>query len=406
VFNSVSIPGKERLKKNEVFAAAVTEGGYGVELAIPIRFLRFWIVDKPAGEKQNKRNKGQHKGRHHIKYRKTEPIDIRSDIYFYKVSMQNNLKPYNAAAVVDNAGSCRGGVGISGNVNVSKSITTRVIEPGKAYEFKIDYTNLTNQATELGIENIVFNTNKIIQKPADPTDYSIRIYPDYNCNGVVDHGVEDIDTPYIKKNVNDYAFDWYMDDTSFHDGNLHLDSTAIVLAPYYGSDYSLYNNATELILPAYGKGCFIAYLALKTEEPITAFDITFQSSLFFMEGREFCEPSCGSKPINSVGFVSTSVGNALLVQHQRGVLDKIAESTSGSVNIYPNPSAGNVVVSLPQREGLADVTIEDYLGRVLQQWKKVGSTNLQLTRLNPGSYIVKVRFHRTGRVEARKLIVQ
>ena len=408
VFNAASVPGSEKPKKGEVFAAALTEGGYGVELSIPIRYLRLWIVQQEKNEKKDKESKGKGKGRDKIKYEKTDPINLRTDIFFYHVSMQNNDGPYNPIQVVDNAGSCSSGVGISGNVNLSSSIVTTVLEPGHSYKFDITYQNLVSKATEVGIENIILHTSKDFETPIAATDYLITIYPDYNCNGKIDPGVEDLIDRYGNKLGNDYAFTSFVYDTTIFNGTDYeniYDNSTMELQPYYDYGGTENNQPTEIILPPLGKGCFIAILTIKPNRPaLTSFDLAFESSVFFLNGFEFCEPSCGGRPINQVGRASTSFGTATLSAAKNP--DIVDEEDATGIIVYPNPSNGNVTVSLPQGDGTANVVLEDYLGRRVQHWKNITSDKLQISNLKRGIYIVKVLYSRTGKMETRKIVVQ
>lgn len=346
------------LRRNEIFKVKLTEDGYGLELAIPWRYLRNWLTLK-------------------------DPLDP-GDIFFYKVSMQEGSGRYNPQKVVDNAGSCYGGPGISGNPKLAKSLTTTIMVPGSVYKFNLEYTNLTNAATEVGLERI--NLDFAIQSglPITTSDFATTVYADSNCNGVVD--------------ANEIAVN-YWTSPSIPDSCCHL---------YFlpGRPLGLPPPGPEVVLPPFGKGCYIIYLTLPSEQAIRKFKISFITSVLFVEGREPCEPGCGSKPINPVGYMETEVSSDLVLsaaEQKRNMTTTPELPAKLDVILYPNPSRGITNLVLPQS---GDITVIDNLGRSIQTITKAQAGIIQLKGLKPGFYIVKMRAAETGKVTTKKLVIQ
>lgn len=74
--------------------------------------------------------------------------------------------------------------------------------------------------------------------------------------------------------------------------------------------------------------------------------------------------------------------------------------------IYPNPSLdGQVNVLLPDLEGTTDVSLSDMNGRVLQQWKALNHTSLQINDLTQGLYTLRIYVRETGEQLVEKIVV-
>jgi hypothetical protein len=133
---------KADLLPNEIFAAAVTENGYGVELAVPFRLI------------------SQYK-------------------YFsYHLSLQKGGGSYQPNAPSDNAGGCGSRLNVIGEPDIEVSaINVSTITPGLSYKVDVTFNNLTPaevRVTPSGIisfKDIVQNGNL----PIDETQFSVSI---------------------------------------------------------------------------------------------------------------------------------------------------------------------------------------------------------------------------------------
>jgi hypothetical protein len=83
-------------------------------------------------------------------------------------------------------------------------------------------------------------------------------------------------------------------------------------------------------------------------------------------------------------------------------LDELAQP----MLVYPNPSAGEVTVLLPENQGLVDVIITDQQGRIVKQIRKTSAQNFRFSGLQTGIYLVKVTDEVYGARFVQKLVVK
>ncbi len=76
------------------------------------------------------------------------------------------------------------------------------------------------------------------------------------------------------------------------------------------------------------------------------------------------------------------------------------------LSVYPNPSRGTTNVAIPSGIGSVDVSVDDFTGKSVQRFVGVTTSNLQLTNLKPGIYMVRVTVRATGEVISEKIAVQ
>ena len=133
---------KVDLLPNEIFAAAVTENGYGVELAVPFRLI------------------SQYK-------------------YFsYHLSLQKGGGTYQPSAPSDNAGGCGTLLNVIGAPDIEVSdINVSTITPGLSYKVDVTFNNLTPAELEVNTSGII-SFKDIVQNgslPIDETQFSVSI---------------------------------------------------------------------------------------------------------------------------------------------------------------------------------------------------------------------------------------
>jgi hypothetical protein len=396
VFNSNNIPSRHQLKKKELFDAAITEGGLGVELAIPWRYLSIWFVDKRIEKKLLDQledlfdhqwvnpwlDKWKDKLKRLLgnKWKNTRPLKS-GDIFFYKLSMKQGGGQYSAADVVDHAGDFCGGVGRSGDVSFNTSISPPVFLPGTGYRIKLSYTNLTNATEIFGIERIILS-NIQLEEAFEPSQEEANsseavVYKDKNCNGKIDPGENAAGTTIQEE------FSKVESDSLHFLGD--LEDTA---APFK-------------------KVCFIVDVVpyhLPSNNVIEIAEVNIQPAISF-DPPSFCEVrDCIGRTIKRIGVASSSISTTTLLTIQKGS-EVLEDTNSSGVLVYPNPTSGTISVYLLAKEGVADLILEDYLGKKVQQWNRFTSNSLQINNLNRGLYLLRVQYLKTGKVEMKKIIV-
>lgn len=87
---------------------------------------------------------------------------------------------------------------------------------------------------------------------------------------------------------------------------------------------------------------------------------------------------------------------------------RAVRSANGTLllSVYPNPSRGITNVAIPAGIGAVDVTLTDFIGKSLQQWNGLNTSNLQLSNLKPGMYTLRVSVRATGETITERISVQ
>ena len=357
LFNSSSIPKWAKLNNKEIFSAALTENGFGAELAVPWKYLKSYLTY------------------HH------QSFDPRNAIFTYKVELQPGTDKYDAGKVADNIGSCCNSFVTMGNVNLGKYISNITLKEGSSYRFKIAYTNPTNVTEIIGIEKINLDN---LQYTANGKVYKSgvigKVHPDFNCNGVIDAGEDSL--TYVSDNA--------LSDTILHHGG------GVVLVP------ENYMESRNIKVPRFGTVCIIIDVFMPANSYLISGDFKFESSVEFNLIVSECH--AGGKTINPVGTVKTQVGKT-------GIAGKFSESeintnnlNNADVNVYPNPNNGAATISLPLSENNMEANIYDVYGRTIRKWHHVNSNIIKVSDLSSGVYFIKVMFQ-NGKTITRKMVV-
>jgi hypothetical protein len=74
--------------------------------------------------------------------------------------------------------------------------------------------------------------------------------------------------------------------------------------------------------------------------------------------------------------------------------------------IYPNPSAGNLQIVLPQNTGANTIELTDYTGKRIRVWEKYNSPVLNISNLPKGIFILTIKNLQTSERTIEKIIVQ
>lgn len=171
IFNSASIPVSNLLQGYEAFSAAVTEDGFGIEFAVPWRYLKNWATNSsPLSPVQNK------------------------DLFAYRASIQNGAGKYQPHKVADNAGGNDCGtvfpifdLAISGfpDFNLQNS-SIETLLPG-SFRIKLNYLNFRNITEVFDLGDITLKNIQASEgSAANVSGFTIIAYLDKNCNQFID----------------------------------------------------------------------------------------------------------------------------------------------------------------------------------------------------------------------------
>ena len=354
VFTAADIPSKEALLPGEVFAAAITEDGFGIEIAVPWRYLRNWIDNSQVLES--------------------------GDIFTYHIAFQNGAGPYAANRVVDNAGSCCGGVAMSNNARVSVSDQTFAKLPSTSaelttYRFSFTFSNNTNVVEMVGLGNVFLN-NFALLAGANPdyTSFTIKAFEDKNCNGIPEG--DERNTPY--EFHNDFIPGQYV---------------------YFTSDV-----LTDELRPG-NSICFVVDLTIPTGL-FSSFNVSFAPDVELILSTINCLENTvldGGKPINPA-FFAIDEGFFTSRRSTDASVGEIALKQD-AVRIFPNPAKGflNIVVPDAQQRNMR---LLDYTGRIVQQWTTNQTQQVSISNVTRGIYFLQVTKTGNRNIEVQKIIIQ
>ena len=347
VFESSSIP---ELQHKEVFSAAITDDGLGVEVAVPWRFLRHWLSnDLPINPAQ---------------------------FFYYRVSLQqgSDSGSFDAVTASDNAGGNLVFPGLTGSVPIGSvgffdettslredilaTVSATQLVAGLSYRLTVTIKNSTNRSAfvdlkDLHILNLVSNGQSI-----DPAQILVRYeaYLGRYLSGTAASPpiIFDLDGVYFQGPTNNGGF---------------------------GEISSL---TVDVTFPS----------------PITHADIQITPKIFYNEVLPCADVlGDGGKPINPIG--------ATLDENVQSLNNKASRPQSDQetrVMVYPIPSHGKVNVQLPTNLSAVDLELFDISGKLVLKRTGVITRSIELKDLKPGMYALQLYSRQYGKI-IKKIVV-
>jgi hypothetical protein len=363
LFNSSSIPPESSLQEHEVFAAAITEDGYGVEFAVPWRYLKNWVSNTTP----------------------LNPLQQR-DLFAYRISLQGGAGKYQPHKVTDNAGGNDCGVvfpisdlAISGFPDFSlQSSSVQVLSPG-SFRITLSYQNLRNVVEFFDLGDIVLeNIQATPGSTANVSGFIINAYIDKNCNQLID----------ADERANRY----------FYDPSASLLNTVT----YIGGPDPVSVDVMQTI-------CLIIDIQFPNDNSITSAQIQFnpKASIKVITNCacDGCSPLDGGKPINPIGFdlgleEETSSNKNFDVQTEQTRVNAF------KISVYPNPSTANANIVLPADGALYDIRLSDYSGRMIRNWSGMRQQLVKIQNLKPGFYLLTITRKTDNKILTKKIIIE
>jgi len=353
-FTAEAIPTKASLLSGEVFAAAITEDGYGIEIAVPWSYLRNWMDDSQ--------------------------VLTSGDIFTYHLAFQNGAGPYAANRVVDNAGSCCSGLAVSNNPRVSVSDQSFTKLPSTSnevttYRFSFTFTNNTNVVEMVGLGKVYMNNFALLAGAnPDNTSFAIKAFEDKNCNGIPEAD---------EKNT---AYEFHND---FVPGQIVYFTSEIL------SDELRPGNSV----------CFVVDLTIPTGL-FSGFNVSFAPDVELVLYTIDCLKNTildGGKPINPA-FFAIDEGFFITGRNSEATVAEVL-AKKNRLNIFPNPVKGVLHIELPDAQQ-RNFRMLDYTGRLVKQWNASQSQQISTSNLKKGIYFLQITKPGNKSVEVEKVIVQ
>lgn len=425
------------LQANEVFAAQVTEGGYGVEFAVPWRYLRNWT------------NPGS-----------STPLSA-GDVFTYHISTQNGTGSTVTSGAEDNAGGCCSGLATVGDAkfttdNISVSEQTYLLK----YRASIRMKNTGNAPAKVALDNVVLGgISNYLGRPVNETQFTVEGYVDANGNGSIDG----TDATTLK--TFNYTSGTYAAQPIIYTSPTPKDS--ISLAPL-GTAYFLVevtfpsNYSVKSLTATFGTSGVLdlpigpcqqagqiqqapAIFSVTTALPVVFKSFTAVRNRTTVQLKWITATEIGNsgfaveRNINGtwqqIGWVPSQAqngnSNADLTytyvddNNARGIsqyrirqVDFDAKSNYSEIRsvrgegqlgktiIYPNPSNnGKINIVFEDANSTRDISIADMSGRVVKQLKGITNNNITIENLNPGMYTVRIIVPETGEQVVEKVVV-
>lgn len=356
LFSSHHVPGALSLGPHEDFDADVTENGYGIELAVPWKFLKNWVTQ-------------------------STPLTT-TQVFTYHISTQRTGgHGYNPQRVDDNAGSCCRKSLYSSNPSFDILGSTYTSPAPRQYDVQVTLRNPTNLPETFLLNTVTFSNLQLVPGiPFSPGDFSVTV------NGLpFDYQAQPV-TPitYLPPD---------------------LTSNLVLVQPFSSTTFNVH-----ITLPANGAVSGVSFGLIFSDAIFSAPQL--QCSALYGGGG-------GSHPVlievTTENFTRTPppatdepepVEKTVVTKPVTISKTAPAISTNAQFNIYPNPSSGTAWVVLPYKDLGGELRVEDLSGKLV--WRKVNltATTLTLDGLRPGFYIVRYINGNPQKQLIRKLIIQ
>jgi hypothetical protein len=339
------------LKEGEVFNAAVTENGNGLELAIPWSYIRNYSnLSAPLNE---------------------------HSLFLYHIALQEGSETYNPALVSDNAGNTQelnlhaGRVGSPTACVQNKTVTKT---GATTYRFTLQLYNPTQIVEQIGISRIEFSNIKVTGDQSFSSDgFLVTVTPDQNCDASTE-----------KEEATTFV---YGAGSSSQPPIIYRSQT--MLTTYRAVKPGEYACLIiDVTLPAGVQSATVSIIpGIKLD--IDALQI----------GASTLDE--GGKPINPIGF---SIGDDFSTfQMQKNI--PVTETTKSVFNVFPNPGKGSLYVLLPTVSGKEKVQLVNEEGKVVQQWISVNKQRFEINGLKRGVYILQITSP-SGLKASKKILVE
>ncbi len=426
------------LGPNEKFAASSTEGGFGVEFAVPWRYLRKWLTPLTS-----------------------TPL-APGDVFTYHVLTQNGTGATVTSSASDNAGGCCSGLAVVGGAKYTvDTVFVHELVKNLKYRASLKVTNTGNAPIKVALNSVSMDQiDSFSLRTINPTDFVTEGYVDANGNGIVDGadastlktftyvsgsgGVPPIiyTSPVPKDTVSIPAFGtgYFIVDlrfptnySVFRIGSLLFETSGVLNLPLGPCDKPSVSAAgaifivVQTTLPV----AFQSFTAVRNHSNVLLKWVTSQennSSGFAVERNTNgiwqeitfvpSQASGGnSSDLLSYQYIDANNTKGISQYRIRQVdFDNKSKFTEirtvrgdgqiGKIIVYPNPSFdGKVKVSFEDASAIRDVSLIDMSGRVLNQWKSLVNNNITIENLVPGMYTLKVLVPATGEQTVEKIVV-
>lgn len=116
----------------------------------------------------------------------------------------------------------------------------------------------------------------------------------------------------------------------------------------------------------------------------------------------FIDPNT-NKGITQYRILQTDIQDKVRVSEIRSVLGLSQKNT---IVIYPNPgNDGKVNLLFDDARAGRDIRINDFMGRIVKQWKQFAGNTITVENLLPGIYTVRIQDKETGDIKTEKFII-
>ncbi len=110
-----------------------------------------------------------------------------------------------------------------------------------------------------------------------------------------------------------------------------------------------------------------------------------------------------NKGITQYRILQTDLQDKVRVSEIRSVLGLGQKNT---VVIFPNPgNEGKVNIVFDDARAGRDISINDFMGRIVKQWKQFTGNTITAENLLPGIYTVRIQDKETGEIKTQKFII-
>jgi hypothetical protein len=336
-----------QLASNESFGAAVTENGFGIEFALPWKFLKNYFSSS-ASMKPN-------------------------DLLPFRISMAEGILQYAANRVKDNAGGCCHKNGLIGapNFSISKA-TIKTLVANKSYKLSLQLQNNANVPEFVDLQTLTIGS-VTATGAYDLSEFSVNAFLDLNSNGV--------------KNDNEPLVNFEIEDDPFL--GKYFKASGPLYAPLAPGEIA--NFVLQVNLPQQSNITgFTSFAGIGVDLNILD---EYQRTVLT---RNCSRSQCIGRPINPVGFTADTE------EMRKQVKEEMSEF---NIQIFPNPSTKNGTIQVSGIRPNSEVSIWDVTGKLIRQYKGNSRSILQVEGLSAGNYIFGITDAQQKVILKKKVII-
>jgi hypothetical protein len=166
----------------------------------------------------------------------------------------------------------------------------------------------------------------------------------------------------------------------------------------------------SITLAPLATGSFTIDITFPPNGSVKSAELEFNPKAFFSYlnwigdfGCGLVEGCCG-KPINPIGIVIGEISVTKANRNSEAISEEV--NYQNKLYVFPNPSNGTTNVIIPVEMGEVEMTLTDYMGKLVRKWSGIRQTVFSISNLKPGFYLLNIKSSNGKMTATKKLLVK